>query len=101
MVTLMWFNASIRTQAIIGEPPYPTVTVEAGISSDMSIILVNRNRSFRRVFLDLIHEFGHLILYRLGFDQIGFFHRTWDFINTPYAFFGKWDLWELWYGKDV
>ena len=102
MVKLEWYNYPIRTRAIIGKPPYKIITVDAGVSFINMEIVINRNRFFLKVFRDLLHEFGHIIFYHLGWKQGHTSHKFWDFIAVPEAFLQKWDIIDLWYGdKDA
>lgn len=99
MVKLVLFDGPIRTRAIVGKPPYYIVIVNAGVSYTNMTIILNRNRPFLNAYMDLIHEFTHIILFYLGFKQDSFFQKMADFISCPKAFFEKWDSVKLFYNK--
>jgi len=113
---LLIFNRVIRVPVInpsTGEPYEEFVAVVNACLSNETYkrtILINRRVPYPRYLINIIHEFGHVIVYILIEDilRMGregrdkhFLHKYWDFIQSPYAFFSKTELYKAFYESDT
>jgi len=96
---IKYYNKKIRVLQLQGKSKGKYFIIDAGINRYDRVAHINKALPFRCYFSNIVHEFGHAIIYNieekfgLKEDRLDWIHRIWDILGALEEYLKKSERW--------